>query len=131
MVDHDGRVLEVAAEADRVGAGADHAVVVTSIAVVVGLPVADAERALALEGVVMVGDRVQQRPGRHLLGGPVGVDRDVHVVRAKRQPQVQSGDARTDHTDPRHAAPPLPACIAPASASARKRCTASMYGARS
>ena len=85
------------------------AVVVADVAVLVDVPVVDAQRALALERVVVVGHRVEQpaRPDR--IGLLVGVDRHGDVVRPQVQAEVKARDSRADDADARsHAADAYP-----------------------
>jgi hypothetical protein len=97
-------VLEVAAEAHLAG----DAVVVADVAVLVDVPVVDAQGALAFECVV-VGHRVEQlaRPDR--VGLLVGVDGHGDVVGPQEQAEVQARDPRADDADARSHRPTLSA----------------------
>jgi hypothetical protein len=95
VVDDRRGAVKVPAEAQRFG-GPKDAVVMTGVAVLGGTPMMHVQRALALQRVVVMGDRVEQSPRCDLITGLVGVDRDRDVVLLQEQSQMQSGHAGPD-----------------------------------
>ncbi|MGW4591782.1 hypothetical protein ACWEKJ_31070 [Amycolatopsis thermoflava] len=99
VVDGARRVGEPAGEAE-----AADPVVVRPVSELGRGPVVHAERPLAFQQRVVVRDRVEQRTGRQLVEGPVGVQRDRNVGGTQGQAEVQPGDARPDDADRGHCA---------------------------
>ena len=101
----DDGLVEIAAEADRLGR-ADDAVLVADVPILVRIPVVHAQRALALQGVMVVGDGVEQPAGGDLLPRLVGVDGHGDVVLLQQQREVQARHPGSDDGDAGHPLPP-------------------------
>ena len=87
----------------RTGSGVpDDGVLVADVAVLARVPVMDAERALALERVMVVSHGVEQAAGSDLLSGLVAVERHRDVVLLQEQPEMQTRDPGSHDGDAGH-----------------------------
>jgi hypothetical protein len=97
VVDGPGRGAERAGEGQR-PRPAD-VVVMAEVPVLLKVPVVDAQRLLAPDGRVVVGDRVQHPPAGELRGRLVAVKGDGDALLLQQQGQVQARHSGSDDGD--------------------------------